>query len=226
MVTELADGVFQLSPLPYVNVTAVRGADGWTLVDAAVAVTGQRLVRQLGALGIRHGDVERILLTHGHVDHAGGATRVRDAFGAREVLVGAADLASVHEGVNASGATPSPVERLPGPSPTFPAVQDATSLGAEVRIDDDRTLVVVPTPGHTDGHVAYHLPDCDLVLGGDTVFNLFRMRPSPGFLCSDAPRNLDSIRAIASLAPRTLQLAHGSPVTGDVAGRLVQLVDD
>ena len=224
MTTELADGVFQLSPLPYVNVTAVRGDDGWTLVDAALAATGQRLVRLLGRLGIRHGDVERIVLTHGHVDHAGGAGRVRDAFGAREVLVGAADLGPVHEGVNASGVTPSPIERMPGPTPTFPALPDAEVLGTELRLGDDRTLVVVPTPGHTDGHVALHLPDCGVVLGGDTVFNVFRLRPSPGFLCSDAERNADSVLRIASLSPTTLQLAHGTPVTGDVAGHLQALL--
>ena len=221
MAIEVADGVFQLAPLPYVNVVAVRGGNGWTVVDAALSVVAQRLVRALGRLGIRHGDVERVVLTHGHLDHAGGAERVRAAFGAREVLVGAADLDDVRAGSNASGEQPSLLERAPVPSPGYPPVPGAQPLGtAPLAIDDGRTLVPVPTPGHTDGHVSFHLPDSGVVLGGDTVFNVFRMTPSPGFLCSDAARNLASVLRLAELAPSTLLLAHGDPVTDDVAGRL------
>lgn len=220
MAIEVADGVFQLAPLPYVNVVAVRGGNGWTIVDAALAPVAQRLVRSLAKLGIRQGDVERIVLTHGHLDHAGGAERVRAAFGAREVLVGAADLTDVRAGTNASGDPGSPLERSPLPSPGYPAVPSAQSLHGPLALDDDRALVPVPTPGHTDGHTAFHLPDEGVVLGGDTVFNVFRMAPAPGLLCSDADRNLASILRLAELEPSTLLLAHGAPVRRDVAGKL------
>lgn len=220
MAIEVADGVFQLSPLPYVNVAAVRGGNGWTVVDASLSQTAQRLVRQLGKLGIRHGDVERIVLTHGHFDHAGGAERVRAAFGAREVLAGAADLDDVHAGTSASGDPGSVIARSPVPEPGFPAVPTAQPLGGPLPLDDDRRLVPVPTPGHTDGHVSFHLPEEGVVLGGDTVFNVFSLTPSPGFLCSDAGRNLASILKLAELEPSTVLLAHGSPVTDDASARL------
>lgn len=220
MAIEVADGVFQLSPLPYVNVVAIRGGDGWTIIDAAIAPLAERLVRELSRLGIRTGDVERIVLTHGHVDHAGGAERVRAAFGAREVLVGAADLADVRAGTNASGDPGSLVERSPLPSPGYPGIPSAQALDGPLPLDDDRTLVPVSTPGHTDGHTAFHLPEDDVVLGGDTVFNIFRLTPAPGFLCSDAHRNRASILRLAELRPDVLLLAHGTPVRGDVAGRL------
>jgi glyoxylase-like metal-dependent hydrolase (beta-lactamase superfamily II) len=223
MAIEIADGVFQLSPLPYVNVAAVRGGNGWTVVDASLSQTAERLGRQLGELGIRHGDVERIVLTHGHLDHAGGAERVRAAFGARDVLVGAADLDDVHAGTNASGDPGSVIARSPLPEPGYPAVPTAQPLGGPLQLDDARRLVPVPTPGHTDGHVSFHLPEDDVVLGGDTVFNVFSLRPSPGFLCSDAERNLASILKLAELAPASVLLSHGSPLTDDPAGRLREL---
>lgn len=223
MPIEVADGVFQLAPLPYVNVVALRGGNGWTVVDAAVAPVAQRLVRELATLGIRTGDVERIVLTHGHLDHAGGAERVRAAFAAREVLVGGADLDDVRAGSNASGGRGSLVERSPLPSPGYPGVPSAQPIGDVLALDDDRALVPVPTPGHTEGHVSFHLPDSGVVLGGDTVFNVFRLRPSPAFLCSDAPRNLASVLALAELHPSVLLLAHGTPVRGDVHGRLREL---
>lgn len=220
MAIEVADGVFQLAPLPYVNVVAIRGGNGWTIVDAALSTVAQRLVRDLGKLGIRDGDVERIVLTHGHVDHAGGAERVRAAFGAREVLVGAADLDDVREGTNASGDPGSLLERSPLPSPGYPAVPGAQPLTGDLDLDDDQTMVVVPTPGHTDGHVSFHLPHRGVVIGGDTVFNVFRLKPSPGFLCSDAGRNLASILTLAELDPSVLLLAHGTPVRSDVRAKL------
>lgn len=214
MVTELADGVFQLTPLPYMNVTAVRGADGWTLVDAGIAGLAQRLARQLFGLGVRRGRVERIVLTHGHFDHAGGAARLRDAFGVTEVLVGRPDLDPVRVGAQPSGGIP---DRLPMTHPPLPG---AAAVSGPIDLGDGRTLVPVATPGHTAGHVSYHLPASGVVLGGDAVFNVFRLRPAPGFLCADAAVNAASVETLASLAPSTLQLAHGSPVTGDVAGRL------
>ncbi len=220
MAIEVADGVFQLAPLPYLNVAAVRGGNGWTIVDAALPQTAQRLVRDLGKLGIRHGDVERIVLTHGHGDHAGGVERVRAAFGAREVLVGAADVDDVRAGRNASGDPGSLLERSPLPLPGYPGVAPIQPLTGPLPLDDDRELVPVHTPGHTDGHTAFHLPDSGVVLGGDTVFNVFRMTPSPGFLCSDAGRNLASILALAELVPSVLLLAHGTPVRDDVRGKL------
>lgn len=227
MVTELADGVVQLTPMPLVNVVAVRGADGWTLVDAGVPATAQRLVEMLGSLGIGRGDVERIVLTHGHADHAGGAATVRDAVGARDVLVGGPDVAPVQQGTNPPGGLPGRVAGLPGPAGRvgrFPKVPEAAAVGGAIDLGEGRTLVPVPTPGHTAGHVSFHLPSVGVVLGGDAVFNVFRLAAAPGFLCADAPRNEVSILTLAALSPSTLQLAHGSPVTGDVAGRLRELV--
>ena len=218
MATELAEGVFQLTPMPYVNVAAVRGDDGWTLVDAGVPALAQRLVRQLARLGVRRGEVERIVLTHGHVDHAGGAARLRDAFGVPEVLVGAADVDAVRRGTQPPGGLPG---RLPA---GYPPVADAVTVSGTLRLGDRRTLRAVPTPGHTIGHVSLHLPEDELVLGGDALFNVLTLRPTPGLLCADRSLARASVAALADLAPATLQLAHGAPVTGDVAGRLRQLV--
>lgn len=217
MATEVADGVVQLTPVPGINTWALRGADGWTLVDAGLQPTAGRLLRQLRGLGIRHGDVERLVLTHAHLDHAGGAALLRAELGAREVLVGAADLPHAREGRNPPG-TP--------PGPGYPALPMAGEARLDVALSDDRDLRLVATPGHTQGHVAVHLPLDGVVIGGDAVFNVFRLTPSPAFLCSDAAANATSIGVLADLDPAVLLLAHGSPVDRDPAGRLRQLLAD
>lgn len=227
MAVEVADGVVQLAPLPYVNCVAIRGADGWTLVDTGLSPTASLLVRQLRRLGIGYGDLERIVLTHAHLDHAGGAAMVRAELGAREVLIGTADVQSARAGEN-QGPMAARFEALPLPvgEPGYPALPMVGGAPDEVALGDDRVARLVPTPGHTPGHTSVHLPELGIVVGGDAVFNVFRLTPSPGFLCSDVPASLRSITTIADLAPSTLLLAHGTPVTGDVEGRLRQLAAD
>ncbi|MEX0835698.1 MAG: MBL fold metallo-hydrolase [Nitriliruptor sp.] len=230
-IVELADGVLQVAAQPGINVWVLRTDAGAVLVDAGLAAPG--LLRALGRLGVAPRDVVGVLLTHGHPDHAGGLSRLRRAGGGGWVRVGKPDLATVRGLAPQPDSDPSTrlgrlMNRLPPPpgfGPTDP-VADASALTDGDHLDIAGGLRVVATPGHSPGHVAFHLPAHDLVIGGDALFNLFSLRPAPGLLCSDVPANRRAIGTIADLAPGTLGLAHGSPVAGDVTGRLRQVLAD
>jgi glyoxylase-like metal-dependent hydrolase (beta-lactamase superfamily II) len=228
---ELAAGVHQLTVQPGVNCWALVDESGVTLVDTGLDRPG--LIERLAHLGIAPTDVGRILLTHGHPDHAGGIARLRRAGSAAPVHVGAGDLATVR------GEAPQPstdgstrlgrlMDRLPRPGPFGRRIEvlDAASLADGDVLPGAGGVRAIATPGHTPGHLAYHLPARDVLLGGDVVFNLFRLRPAPPFLCWRAPVNRRSVLRLAEESPGTLALAHGRPVVGDVAGRLRQLVTD
>jgi glyoxylase-like metal-dependent hydrolase (beta-lactamase superfamily II) len=227
---ELAEGVHQLSVQPGINCWVLLDGDEVTLIDTGLDRPG--LVEGLVRLGRAPTDVARVLLTHGHPDHAGGVRRLRTAGGRASVAVGPEDLAVVQ------GRAPQPdsdpdhraarvFNRLPSIGPFMAPLEiaDATALDVGARLDVHGGIEVIPTPGHTPGHVAYHLLAHDLVIGGDALFNLFRLRPAPPFLCWRVPMNRTSIARLAELGPGTLALAHGRPVEGDVAGRLHQLLD-
>jgi glyoxylase-like metal-dependent hydrolase (beta-lactamase superfamily II) len=230
-VVELAEGVHQLTPQPGINVWVLRGEDGVTLVDTGLAAPG--LERSLRRIGVAPRDVVRVLLTHGHPDHAGGLARLRRAGGDGDVLVGAGDLATVRGDAPQPDSDPSTrlgrlMNRLP-PPPGFGELE--STPGASALTDGDELdlvggIRVVATPGHSPGHVAFQLLAHHVVIGGDALFNVFRLRPAPGFLCSDIPANLRAVATLADLAPGTLALAHGSTVRGDVSGRLRQLLAD
>jgi glyoxylase-like metal-dependent hydrolase (beta-lactamase superfamily II) len=228
---ELADGVHQLSVQPGINCWVLVDGDEVSLIDAGLDRPG--LVEGLARLGRAPGDVVRVLLTHGHPDHAGGVRRLRAAGGHASVAVGPEDLAVVQ------GRAPQPesdpdhrsariFNRLPAIGPFMAPVEitDATALVPDLRLGVHGGIEVVPTPGHTPGHVAFHLLAHDLVIGGDALFNVFRLRPAPPFLCWRVPVNRVSIARLAELGPTTLALAHGRPVDGDVSGRLRQLLAD
>ncbi|TVR18099.1 MAG: MBL fold metallo-hydrolase [Nitriliruptor sp.] len=226
---ELADGVHQLTVQTRINVIVLRDDDGVTLIDTGLDRPG--LTTRLARLGIAPSEVTRVLLTHAHPDHAGGVRRLRRHGSTASVSIGADDL-EVGRGV-AQPPTPEHLggrllSRLPQPGPwgRAVAVPDATALEDGARLPIAGGLEVVATPGHTVGHVAFHLPARDVVIGGDVVFNVFSLRPSPAFLCWRTAPNLDSVGRLAALGAGTLALAHGRPVTDDVAGRLSQLVTD
>ncbi len=226
---ELGDGVHQLTVQTGVNVVVLRDDDGVVLVDAGLDRPG--LTARLARLGIAPSDVTRVLLTHAHPDHIGGVRRLRRSGSAALVAIGRDDLA-VARGL----ADPPAAEhlggrlfsRLPAPGAWGRSVPipDASALEDGQQLPIAGGLEVVATPGHTVGHVAFHLPARDVVIGGDVVFNVFSLRPAPAFLCWRSAPNLASVARLAALGAGTLALAHGQPVTDDVAGRLAQLIAD
>ena len=78
MPTLVAPDIYQVRlPLPFaldhVNCYALRGPDGWTLVDAGLNTAAARAgwTAALDALAVTPGDVRQIVLTHFHPDHYG-----------------------------------------------------------------------------------------------------------------------------------------------------------
>jgi len=228
-IVELASDVHQLTVQRGVNVVVIRDDDGVTLVDTGLDRPG--LTARLAHLGITPSEVTRVLLTHAHPDHTGGFARLQRAGSDPDVAVGGDDA----EVVQGRVAPPLPthagarlLHRLPiaGAWGATPVIPQARPLSDGQLLDIAGGIEVVATPGHTVGHVAFHLTERDVVIGGDVVFNVFALRPSPAFLCWQQEPNLASVERLARRAPAALALAHGQPVTDDVAGRLQQLVAD
>ncbi|UGY92339.1 MBL fold metallo-hydrolase [Streptomyces gobiensis] len=132
------------------------------------------------------------LLTHGHPDHAEGAARFAELTGAN---VRALD----------------PALRLGGEG--LAAGDVVTTGGLELR--------VVPTPGHTEDSLCFHLPADRAVLTGDTV--LGRGTTVVAHPDGRLGEYLDSLRRLRSLTVddgvRTVLPGHG-PVLADAQGAI------
>ncbi len=149
--------------------SAVVGPFAMNAWLAACSETGEAVLIDPGAeiprvLALRQPEgfsVKRILLTHGHVDHASGAAEAREATGA-PVAIHPADLPWL--------------EALPRQAAMFgleearPLVPDALLADGETVRVGNHAATVIHTPGHCQGSVSFHFPDDGLVFTGDTLF--------------------------------------------------------
>jgi hydroxyacylglutathione hydrolase len=161
---------------------------------------GEREVLEaVRANGLR---VVEILNTHGHFDHTFGDAAVKTATRAR-LAIHRLDAHRLRE--NATEGSPFFPMR-------HPAVEADHLLeeGAERRLADLR-LVVLHTPGHTEGSVCFNLPDEGILFSGDTLFNAGLGRVDlPG---GDAREMVESLQRLMSLPDETAVYPGHGPAT-------------
>jgi glyoxylase-like metal-dependent hydrolase (beta-lactamase superfamily II) len=214
-------------------------------VDCGTTRSVPLLLAALDELALDPEDVELLLLTHVHLDHAGGAgallaelpnaTLVVHPRGAPHLI----DPAKLEAGTRAVYGD-AEYERLYGPLVPVPASRVRTVADGE-RIELGRSAFdVLHTPGHALHHLVYHDRDSDSVFTGDTFGISYReldVRRRPFILPATTPTHFDpdqahgSIERILSLKPRACFLTHYSRVTDlerlaeDLHGDLVAFVE-
>jgi glyoxylase-like metal-dependent hydrolase (beta-lactamase superfamily II) len=246
-VFDVAPGVHRIPlPLPYgalraVNVYAIEDGQELVLVDAgwAAAESQQRLEEALGDLGCSISDIGRFLVTHIHPDHYTQAVAIRRTVGSR-VSLGAGErpsLEALHRPDTKALSAQVAQLRACGAEPVLQRLM-AAGYGsrintAEWEFPDDwlegtsvlrvagRELLVVATPGHTEGHVVFADVDNGMLFAGDHV--LPHITPSIGFevVPGEAPlRNyLQSLKVMRQMPDMRLLPAHG-PVGPSVHARV------
>jgi glyoxylase-like metal-dependent hydrolase (beta-lactamase superfamily II) len=200
--------------------TDAASGSGITIIDAGFGPFDQVILNYLVAIGRRPEDVQRILLTHRHIDHVGGAKGLRDATAA-PVFAHEHDAAQIAGQVPARGARSfrQVVERslLPLVLPYAPCPVDHLLTGGQtLDIGHLGDMQVVYTPGHTLGHCSLLLPARKLLILGDAL-----VHPAEGphvpraiFNDDDALAHRTSI-ALAGIEADVLAFAHGRPILED-----------
>ncbi len=129
--------------------------------QATVIDPGEDVEKILAVLQKHHLSVEQIIITHAHIDHVGGAVRLKQLTGA-PIYMNLYDLPLLKMMDVQAGWL-----GVAAPEVAAPDV-DASDL-LSLRIAGEPAQVL-HTPGHTEGSVCLHLPTSQLLLAGDTLF--------------------------------------------------------
>jgi glyoxylase-like metal-dependent hydrolase (beta-lactamase superfamily II) len=217
----IGPGVLQLDTLlgGWQRITAgylIEGPEP-VLVETGSQSSVPVLLRALDRLGLGPSDLSAVVVTHIHLDHAGGVGDVARAFPAATVHVhekGARHLADPTRLVSSAARVygelldslygrldPTPAERI--------RVIGDTDV---VRVGPDRVLTAIDSPGHAKHHVGLYDSESGILFAGDAVGvrlpDVGVLRPStppPDFDLDQAVRSLGKF---AARRPSGIALAH------------------
>ncbi|MGH9486578.1 MAG: MBL fold metallo-hydrolase [Terriglobales bacterium] len=119
----------------------------------------EEIVQRLSEHGWR---LEAILVTHGHIDHIGGANELHRRSGA-PVWLNPRDREQVE-------LLEVQARWIGVPPPPAPSIAGELDCRARLELAGSR-LEVLETPGHTQGSVSLYLPSESKLFAGDTLFS-------------------------------------------------------
>jgi glyoxylase-like metal-dependent hydrolase (beta-lactamase superfamily II) len=227
--TLLAPGVHRLGNA-LVNCYLVEDGNRMTLVDAGLPAFRQQLDEYLRSLGRSVADIDAVILTHGHGDHVGIAESVRTDAPAT-VYIHEADAQMARTGkVHRRDGSVLPYFRHPATWKLFyvggragagrtPNVTEVTTFSEPVDLDVPGRPRIVPTPGHSPGHVCFHLPDRGILFVGDALctYNPLTGKRGPQIMprafAADALKALAALAALERIDAGLMLPGHGEPWT-------------
>lgn len=197
----------------------IRGGNVYLLTDRRMALidTGMpgnaaRILGFIERLGRDPGELEHIVLTHWHIDHAGSAAELQR-------LTGAMTVAHRDELAWAPGG-----RRLPAPG-LHPCSIDLPVTGGEV-LPYLGGLRLVHTPGHTRGSVSVLLERDGVLFVGDTIINNEDRLSRPLPFGSDRSQSERSLEKLARLDFGVCCFGHGPPAKSEVRERVTSFAEN
>lgn len=154
------------------NVYLIDGGSDAAIIDAGAGLEATRIVERIGA-ACPHARVSKLLLTHTHLDHAGGAAEIASRLDL-EVFAPALEAPALEAGdevaiglekAKRSGIYPPRIQFTPC------RVDNKVTHGDKLMVGE-LELLAVATPGHSRGHTAWYLnqASCPTLFSGDSFF--------------------------------------------------------
>ncbi len=208
----------------------LTGSAGLGLVDVGSAASVEQVLSGVRAAGFDPHDIQHLVLTHIHLDHAGAAGTLTRLLPHAQVyvhrigaphLIDPSKLLSSAERIYGDRMQTLWGNMEPVPAERLTIVDDGDKLAV-----GDRTLHALYTPGHAIHHLAYHDAAHSAVFAGDVAgVRLEGMgfvrppTPPPDLHLEDWNASLDRL---AALDLRTLYLPHFG-AAGDIPAHFEQL---
>ena len=182
------------------TIALVRG-DGNLLLDTGHYGNRNQLLNALNRLGMKPADIDTVILTHSHWDHALNL----EVFGGADVVINSKELSHVNSIKGYDWATPSFLGRVLGE-------RRVKVVEGDVAFSKD--VFLVETPGHSPGHqsVLVKTDGGSVLFSGDampTMRSYIREQPDYIMVSDEVARS--SIRKMKSLKPDVIYPGHDRP---------------
>jgi glyoxylase-like metal-dependent hydrolase (beta-lactamase superfamily II) len=196
-----------------VNSYAFVESDGSvTLIDCGLKRAPARIVAGLAHMGKSAGDVNRIVLTHMHRDHAGGTAQM-------------ATLTGAPVAAHTDDAAYGPAGQAPALDQTLllgrlfnrrPATYKPFEVGKQLHngqlLEAGGGLRVIHTPGHSPGHISLMHEPTRLLITGDAIFNVLGLRYSMKTFCTDFRMSRETAHLLGELDYDVAAFTHGPEI--------------
>ena len=229
----VSEGIHRLGTKAHNFYVLVEGGKA-TVIDAGCSKELPKLVAGLESIGLGLGDVEALVITHAHADHFG--------FAAEAAAQGTAVKVHEDERTRANGTyrgrfAISTSELRLGRLATWRNFLPMMRLGVTglTHTDDVETVtdgevldlpgrpVVIHTPGHTEGHIAFHCPDLSSTFVGDALASMPLFGGTTGPQMIEDEFHLDpalareSLSRLETLGSHLVLPGHGEPLRMPIA---------
>ncbi|MFI8891515.1 MBL fold metallo-hydrolase [Streptomyces paradoxus] len=232
-VHHVADGTYLVHG-SNTNWVILTEGDAVTLVDTGYPGDREQLLASLAEVGGSPEAVAAVLITHAHNDHLGNAEYLRAAHGtpvllheaevphARREFLHQVSIGTVLKNGWRPGVLPWAVHALRSGGTADVPVTAPQAFPAAGALDLPGRPVPVHTPGHTDGHCAFHLPGTGVLISGDALVSghptsrVEGPQLLPDMFHHERPRALASLDVLAELEGELLLPGHGPVHRGPV----------
>jgi metallo-beta-lactamase class B len=179
------DNLYYVGP-GFVSVWLIPTTQGLILIDTAQEPYVDHVIEGIRKVGFDPGNIRYILLSHGHLDHFGGAAKIQELSGAR-----VATLEEDWQLIEAAGKAPG---RGGSPPPRVPRRDMVIKEGDTVTLGNT-SLKVYKLPGHTPGSPSFEFTVSD---GGKPHKAFLFGGPGPRNGVSGGEQFLASVNRIAA----------------------------
>ncbi|MGB9737918.1 MAG: MBL fold metallo-hydrolase [Chloroflexus sp.] len=223
----LVPGLYELTlpiPLSSVNVFFILMAGHVTIIDTGYPDQGARVLAALNFLGRSPKQVQHIIVTHHHIDHAGNVAALQAQTGAT-VWMHPLDAELVAAGQAIRPTTVSSpgwfnrvacgVAKRFMPSTFSPACVDRLVTDGET-IPVAGGLEVIHLPGHSAGQIGLYWSSQQVLFAADTVMHRGKSLQQP-IVLEDATALVHSVHRLAQRQFATLCFGHGPALSGRAA---------
>ncbi|WP_461086170.1 MBL fold metallo-hydrolase [Streptomyces deserti] len=238
-VHHVADGTYLVHG-SHTNWVILTEGDAVTLIDTGYPGDRDQVLASLAAVGSAPEAVAAVLITHAHNDHLGSAEYLSATYGtpvylhdaevphARREFLHQVSVGTVLRNGWRPGVLPWALHAIRSGGTAHVPVTAPRPFPTEGRLDLPGRPLPVHTPGHTDGHCAYHLPEAGVLVSGDALVSGHPTSRAegpqllPDMFHHERPRAVASLDVLAGLEGDVLLPGHGPVHRGSVRDAALQ----